>query len=49
LGLAPNLVGLYQVNAEIPADVPLDGTTPIILEMESVLAHNTVHLMILID
>jgi uncharacterized protein len=33
-GLAPGLVGLYQVNAEIPADVArdADGTAPVILE-----------------
>ncbi|HEY2842842.1 MAG TPA: ThuA domain-containing protein [Bryobacteraceae bacterium] len=33
-GLAPELVGVYQVNAEIPADVPrdADGTVPVILE-----------------
>ena len=33
-GLAPGLVGLYQVNAEIPADVArdADGTVSVILE-----------------
>ncbi len=30
-GLAPNFVGLYQVNAEIPADVPTGENVPLVL------------------
>jgi uncharacterized protein (TIGR03437 family) len=32
-GLAPNLVGLYQVNVTVPADAP-SGIQPLVVTME---------------
>jgi uncharacterized protein (TIGR03437 family) len=40
-GLAPNFVGLYQVNAQVPTGVPSGAQVPVIVTMDG-LASNTV-------
>jgi uncharacterized protein (TIGR03437 family) len=40
-GLAPGYVGLYQVNAQVPAGLAANAATPVVISMEGI-ASNTV-------
>jgi uncharacterized protein (TIGR03437 family) len=40
-GLAPELVGVYQVNALVPEDAPTGDAVPLVLSIEGI-ASNTV-------
>jgi uncharacterized protein (TIGR03437 family) len=44
-GLAPGFVGLYQVNAEVPAQAPVGDAAPLVLRVASV-SSNTVRLAV---
>ena len=41
-GMAPTLVGVYQVNVTIPANAPTGGTVPLWLEVGTSEISNTV-------
>jgi uncharacterized protein (TIGR03437 family) len=40
-GLAPGFVGLYQINAEVPAGLPANSATPVVISMGGAIS-NTV-------
>jgi uncharacterized protein (TIGR03437 family) len=40
-GLAPGLVGLYQINVQVPANAPLGDAVPVFVSVNGV-ASNTV-------